>query len=107
MGIYTCCKKTKKDFNPLLGRNGCKKRYHQVDDEIIRNYYEYTGIIRDIDNESDIGPVWRENPKNGTVYITWGYIYIFIQSLRFYGKRGNHFDGIKITFGMPKDASFV
>ena len=82
-----------------MGRNGCKKKYHQgrvnsslfhcficiknsfqtptrpiksrfltletVNDPILRDYFQFTGIIRDVDTESDIGPLWRENVPNG------------------------------------------
>jgi len=67
LGIYPCCKKSKKDFNPLMGRNGCKKKYHQVNNPILRDYFQFTGIIRDVDMESDIGPMWRENTPNDKV----------------------------------------
>ena len=36
-----------------------------VNDPILRDYFQFTGIIRDVDMESDIGPMWRENPTNG------------------------------------------
>ena len=36
-----------------------------VNDPILRDYFQFTGIIRDVDMESDIGPMWRENSTNG------------------------------------------
>ena len=36
-----------------------------VNDPILRDYFQFTGIIRDVDMESDIGPMWRENIPNG------------------------------------------
>ena len=36
-----------------------------VNNPILRDYFQFTGIIRDVDMESDIGPMWRENTPNG------------------------------------------
>ena len=38
---------------------------NSVNDPILRDYFQFTGIIRDVDMESDIGPMWRENAPNG------------------------------------------
>ena len=38
---------------------------NSVNDPILRDYFQFTGIIRDVDMESDIGPMWRENTPNG------------------------------------------
>ena len=39
-----------------------------VNDPILRDYFQFTGIIRDVDMESDIGPMWRENSTNGKLF---------------------------------------
>ena len=39
-----------------------------VNDPILRDYFQFTGIIRDVDMESDIGPMWRENIQDGNLY---------------------------------------
>ena len=38
-----------------------------MNDPILRDYFQFTGIIRDVDMESDIGPFWRENVPNGKI----------------------------------------
>ena len=52
----------------MMGRNGCRKRYHQVDDPILSEYFEFTGIVRDLP-EAPIGPVWKEKPTKGTFVV--------------------------------------
>merc|ERR1739838_1181274 len=66
----------------MMGRHGCRKRHHQVmgrflfnlclqklqlktqfkvNDPILNEYFEFTGINRELP-DAQIGPVWKEKP---------------------------------------------